>query len=77
MGPEQARGASYPGPASVKLSAEKAAFSGRQKVQVIHAAVNLDAKMHEAEDICKYILQLYAFIFQTDASIRLRSVHNP
>ena len=42
----------------------KSCFFSQAEVPVIHAAVNLDAKMHEAEDVCKYFLRLYAFIFK-------------
>jgi hypothetical protein len=41
-------------------------------VLVIHAAVNLEAKMHESEDMRKKILLLYAAILDNDAFIRLR-----
>jgi hypothetical protein len=77
MGLKQAAWCILPRPGSVKLSAEKAAFSAKQKVQVLHAAVDLDAKMHEAEDVCKQYLQLYAFIFNNDAFMRLLRVCNP
>jgi hypothetical protein len=51
-----------------KAERGKGLFSpAKRKVQFIHAAVNLDAKMHEAEDVCKYYLQLYAFISYRNA----------
>ena len=77
MGVEQAAGCILPRPGSVTLSAEKAAFSAKQEVSVIHAAVNFGVKMHEAEDACKYYLLLYAFIFESNASIRLCTVRDP
>ena len=76
LGLKQAAGCILPRPGAVKLSAEKAAFSAKQQSIVIHATVSLGAKMHEAEDVCKYYLLLYAFICEDNASIRLCTVRD-
>jgi hypothetical protein len=76
-GSAQAAGCSLPRPVRQKLNGEKAALSAKQKVLVIHAAVNLAVNMHETESDRKYFLQLFACFFKNDASLRFRRVRNP
>ena len=63
MGLELAAECILPGSDSVKLSPEKSCFFSQAASVGIHAAVNLEARMHEAEDMRKEILLLYAFIW--------------